>query len=112
MRLLNILAGGLFILAASSPADAQTVWTMATEYPQGAMSGVGLTTFAAHIAASSGGKLVIQPSFDAARGIRSADMLNAVAQDRVQAGDAFAGSLGAEDAIFALPSLPDRKSVV
>jgi TRAP-type C4-dicarboxylate transport system substrate-binding protein len=33
-------------------------------------------------------------------------MLAAVAEGRVQAGDAFAGSLEAEDAIFALPSLP------
>jgi TRAP-type C4-dicarboxylate transport system substrate-binding protein len=33
-------------------------------------------------------------------------MLSAIAQGRVQAGDAFAGALEAEDAIFALPSLP------
>jgi TRAP-type C4-dicarboxylate transport system substrate-binding protein len=33
-------------------------------------------------------------------------MLTAIAEARVQAGDAFAGALEAEDAIFALPSLP------
>jgi TRAP-type transport system periplasmic protein len=33
-------------------------------------------------------------------------MLAAIADGRVQAGDAFAGALEAEDAIFALPSLP------
>jgi TRAP-type transport system periplasmic protein len=33
-------------------------------------------------------------------------MLAAIAEGRVQAGDAFAGSLEAEDPIFALPSLP------
>jgi len=33
-------------------------------------------------------------------------MLAAIAEGRVQAGDAFAGALEAEDAIFALPSLP------
>jgi TRAP-type C4-dicarboxylate transport system substrate-binding protein len=33
-------------------------------------------------------------------------MLTALAEGRVEAGDAFAGSLEAEDAIFALPSLP------
>src|SRR5258708_40113835 len=38
--------------------------------------------------------------------MRSARMLAAIAEGRVQAGDAFAGALEAEDAIFALPSLP------
>jgi TRAP-type C4-dicarboxylate transport system substrate-binding protein len=79
---------------------------MATEYPQSAMPGIGMTAFAEHVAALTDGKVVIQPSFDAAKGIRSADMLAAIAQGRVQAGDAFAGSLEAEDPIFALPSLP------
>jgi TRAP-type C4-dicarboxylate transport system substrate-binding protein len=79
---------------------------MPTEYPQSAMPGLGVTTFARHVADLSAGKLLIHPSFDAAGGIRSADMLAAIAERRVQAGDAFAGSLEAEDAIFALPSLP------
>jgi TRAP-type C4-dicarboxylate transport system substrate-binding protein len=100
------MAGGFLLLHAPLAASAQTVWDMTTEYPQGAMSGLGMTTFAQHVAALTNGKVLVQPSFDAAKGIRSADMLSAVAQGRVQAGDAFAGSLEAEDAIFALPSLP------
>jgi len=100
------VAGGLFLLHAPLAARAQTVWDMATEYPQSAMPGLGMTAFAGHVAALTNGKVVIQPSFDAAKGIRSADMLSAIAQGRVQAGDAFAGSLEAEDAIFALPTLP------
>jgi TRAP-type C4-dicarboxylate transport system substrate-binding protein len=100
-----MLAGAL-LLHHPMAARAQTVWDMPTEYPQSAMSGLGLTTFAQHVAELSAGKLVIQPSFDAAKGIRSADMLTAIAERRIQAGDAFAGSLEAEDAIFALPSLP------
>jgi TRAP-type C4-dicarboxylate transport system substrate-binding protein len=106
LRLLTIVASGLLLLHAPSAAFAQTVWDMATEYPQSAMSGLGMTAFAKHVAALTDGKVVVQPSFDAAKGIRSADMLTAIAQGRVQAGDAFAGSLEAEDAIFALPSLP------
>jgi TRAP-type C4-dicarboxylate transport system substrate-binding protein len=106
LRLLTIVAGGLLLLHAPLAASAQTVWDMATEYPQSAMSGLGMTAFAKHVAALTDGKVVVQPSFDAAKGIRSADMLSAIAQGRVQAGDAFAGSLEAEDAIFALPSLP------
>ena len=106
MRLLSIVAGGLLWLHAPLAASAQTVWDMATEYPQSAMPGLGMTAFAKHVATLTDGKVVIQPSFDAAKGIRSADMLSAIAQGRVQAGDAFAGALEAEDAIFALPSLP------
>jgi TRAP-type C4-dicarboxylate transport system substrate-binding protein len=106
LRILSIVAGGLLLLHAPLAARAQTVWDMATEYPQSAMPGLGMTTFAKHVAALSDGKVLVQPSFDAAKGIRSADMLSAIAQGRVQAGDALAGSLEAEDAIFALPSLP------
>jgi TRAP-type transport system periplasmic protein len=105
VRLLHMLTG---VLLLHNPliARAQTVWDMPTEYPQSAMPGLGVTIFARHIADLSAGKLLIQPSFDAAKGIRSADMLTAIAERRVQAGDAFAGSLEAEDPIFALPSLP------
>jgi TRAP-type C4-dicarboxylate transport system substrate-binding protein len=106
LRLLHMLAGALLLLHQPTTASAQTVWNMTTEYPQGAVSGLGVTTFAQHVARLGAGKLVIQPSFDAAKGVRSADMLTALAEGRVEAGDAFAGSLEAEDAIFALPSLP------
>ena len=105
MRLLQMLTGAL-LLHYPLTARAQTVWDMPTEYPQSAMPGLGVTAFAQHVSELSAGKLLIHPSFDAAGGIRSADMLTAIAERRVQAGDAFAGSLEAEDAIFALPSLP------
>ena len=105
MRLLLMLTGVL-LLHNPLTARAQTVWDMPTEYPQSAMPGLGITTFAKHLTELSAGKLQIRPSFDAAGGIRSADMLAAIAERRVQAGDAFAGSLEAEDPIFALPSLP------
>jgi TRAP-type transport system periplasmic protein len=105
MRLLGMLTAALLLLHPAA-ISAQTVWDMPTEYPQNAMPGLGLTTFAKHVAESSAGKLQIRPSFDAAAGIKSAGMLAAIAEGRVQAGDAFAGSLEAEDPIFALPSLP------
>ena len=106
MRLLSIVAGGVLLLHASTAVRAQTVWDMTSEYPQSAMAGLGMTAFVKHVAALTDGKVLVQPSFDAVKGIRSADMLTAIAEGRVQAGDAFAGSLEAEDAIFALPSLP------
>jgi TRAP-type C4-dicarboxylate transport system substrate-binding protein len=100
-----LLAGALLLLYPATP-RAQTVWDMPTEYPVTAMPGLGLTTFAKHVAELSAGKLQIRPSFDARAGIKSAGMLTAIAEGQVQAGDAFAGSLESEDAIFALPSLP------
>jgi TRAP-type transport system periplasmic protein len=106
VRLLLQMLTGALLLHDPITARAQTVWEMPTEYPQSAMPGLGVTIFAQHVAELSTGKLLIRPSFDAAKGIRSADMLAAIAERRVQAGDAFAGSLEAEDAIFALPSLP------
>jgi TRAP-type C4-dicarboxylate transport system substrate-binding protein len=105
VRLFPMLAGALLLLHPVA-VHAQAVWDMPTEYPQNAMPGLGLTTFTKHVAELSAGKLQIRPSFDAASGIRSAGMLAAIAEGRVQAGDAFAGALEAEDAIFALPSLP------
>jgi TRAP-type C4-dicarboxylate transport system substrate-binding protein len=105
VRLSSTLAGALLLLHPAA-VGAQTAWDMPTEYPQNAMPGLGVVTFAKHVAELSAGKLQIRPSFDAAAGIRSAGMLTAIAEGRVQAGDAFAGALETEDAIFALPSLP------
>ena len=100
-----ILAGALLLIQPAA-APAQTVWDMPTEYSQNTMPGLGVTTFAARLGELSAGTIRIKPSFDASAGIRSAGMLAAVAEGRVQAGDAFAGALESEDAVFALPSLP------
>ena len=105
MRFLSLVAGAVLLLHPAT-IRAQTVWDMPTEYPQNAMPGVGLTAFARHVSELSAGKLTIMPSFDAKAGIKSAGMLTAIAEGKVQAGDAFAGALEAEDPIFALPSLP------
>jgi TRAP-type C4-dicarboxylate transport system substrate-binding protein len=97
---------GALLLAFPAASRAETVWEMATEYPQNTMPGLGVTTFAKRLEELSSGNIRIKPGFDAAAGIKSAGMLAAVADNRVQAGDAFAGALEAEDPIFALPSLP------
>jgi TRAP-type transport system periplasmic protein len=105
MQILGLLAGALLLLHPAA-IHAQTVWDMPTEYPQNAMPGVGLTAFTKHVTELGAGKLTIKPSFDAKAGIKSAGMLAAIAEGKVQAGDAFAGALEAEDPVFALPSLP------
>jgi len=105
VRILSLVAGALLLLHPVA-IHAQTVWDMPTEYPENAMPGVGLAAFAKHVTELSAGKLTIKPSFDAKAGIKSAGMLAAIAEGKVQAGDAFAGALEAEDPVFALPSLP------
>jgi len=105
VRILSLLAAAVLLLHPGATC-AQTVWDMPTEYPENSMPGVGLAAFTRHVAELSAGKLTIKPSFDAKAGIKSAGMLAAIAEGKVQAGDAFAGALEAEDPIFALPSLP------
>ena len=79
---------------------------MPTEYPATAMPGEGVSTFASETERLSGGRLIVRPSYDAKAGIKSASMLDAVGEGRVQAGDAFGGALRAVDPIFGLSSLP------
>lgn len=99
-----------FVLAlslSSAPAVlAQTVWEMPTEYPASAIPGEGVATFARLVNERSGGRLTIVPSFDAAKGIKSAGMVAAVQDGKVAAGDAFAGALGSVHPLFGLSSLP------
>lgn len=90
----------------AGPAAAQTVWTMPTEYPATAMPGEGVAAFAENVKTLTDGKLVIKPSFDGAAGIKSAQMIDAVGEGKVEAGDAFGGALRAVDPIFGLSSLP------
>lgn len=107
-RLVGLALTGLAVasLALAGPARAQTAWTMPTEYPETAIPGEGVALFARLVTERSGGRLKVEPSFDAALGLKSADMVAAVEAGRVQAADAFAGALGGTDPLFALSSLP------
>ncbi len=82
------------------------VWTMATEYPSSTMSGEGIAFFAARLAEESNGRLGIVPSYDAALGLKSADIITAVRDGRLAAGCALGGALAGIDPLFLLPSLP------
>ena len=57
------------------------------------MPGQGVSTFAELVRAKSGGEVIIEASYDAAKGIKSGDMIAAVQTRKVDAGDAFAGAL-------------------
>ena len=100
----GFLVSGL-VLGANAAA-AQTSWEMPTEYPETAIPGEGVATFAKLINERAGGALTIKPSFDAKRGIKSSQMIGAVQKGEVAAGDAFAGALGSVDPLFGLSSLP------
>lgn len=104
----RVILGGLAAsLLLSTPLQAQPVqWSMATEYPASAIPGEGLRSFAENIAKESGGRIVVTPSFDAAAGVKSADMVAAVRDGKLTAGDAFAGAMGKADPLFLLSSLP------
>src|SRR5256885_11253641 len=91
----------LFAAVTAAPAAAQPItWTMPTEYPASAMPGEGVRFFAEAVNRAAAGRLTITPSFDAAAGIKSADMVNAVQARRIPAGDAFARALAGTNPPF------------
>jgi TRAP-type C4-dicarboxylate transport system substrate-binding protein len=96
----------LSFVCAAAHAQAQTRWTMATEYPATAIAGEGMSTFARLVEEKSHGQLTVQTSFNAELKIKSAAMLAAVQKGTVAAGDAFSGQLGSIEPIFGLSSLP------
>ena len=93
-------------LAARRVAAQGAVWTMATEYPATTVSGDSIAFFAARLAQESRRRLTILPSYDAAFGLKSAEIVGAVGDGRLAAGCAFADALGGIDPSFLLPSLP------
>ncbi len=100
------LLAGFVIAFAGHGALATTTLTMTTEYPATSMPGQGVSTFADLVRSKSGGQVVIDTSFDAARGIKSGDMIDAVQARKVDAGDAFAGALASKYPLFGVSSLP------
>lgn len=94
------------LLLAAAPAAAQVSWAMPTEYPASSMPGEGVKKFADAVGVASGGRIRVTPSFDAAMGLKSADMISAVQNGRVPTADAFAGALGPVHSLFLLSSLP------
>ena len=87
-------------------AYAATTLTMATEYPATSMPGQGVSTFADLVRAKTAGEVIIDASYDASKGIKSADMIDAVEARKVDAGDAFAGALAVKYPLFGVSSLP------
>ncbi|QVQ26746.1 TRAP transporter substrate-binding protein [Achromobacter deleyi] len=100
------LMAGIAMAFVGHGALAVTTLTMATEYPASSMPGQGVSTFAELVRAKTAGNVVIDASFDAAKGIKSGDMIDAVEARKVDAGDAFAGALATKYPLFGVSSLP------
>lgn len=100
------LMTGIAMAFIAHGAYAVTTLTMATEYPATSMPGQGVSTFAELVRAKTAGNVVIDASYDASKGIKSADMIDAVQARKVDAGDAFAGALAAKYPLFGVSSLP------
>ncbi len=100
------LMTGIAMTFMAHGAYAVTTLTMATEYPATSMPGQGVSTFAELVRAKTAGNVVIDASYDASKGIKSADMIDAVQARKVDAGDAFAGALAAKYPLFGVSSLP------
>lgn len=100
------LMTGIAMAFMAHGAYAATTLTMTTEYPATSMPGQGVSTFAELVRAKTAGNVVIDASYDASKGIKSADMIDAVQARKVDAGDAFAGALAAKYPLFGVSSLP------
>src|SRR6266851_3339081 len=104
--LAHLLVAAPMALAARRAVAQGTAWSMATEYPATTVSGEGIAFFADRLAKESSGRMTIAPSYDAPGGLKSADIVAAIRDGRLAAGDSFAGALGRIDPLFALSSLP------
>jgi TRAP-type C4-dicarboxylate transport system substrate-binding protein len=94
-------------IATPPPVMAQTInWEMANEYPANSIHGEGDQFFGKLVREKSRGRIVIAHRFDASDGLRSKDMLDAVASGKLPLADIYVGALGEIEPIFLLPSLP------
>jgi TRAP-type C4-dicarboxylate transport system substrate-binding protein len=97
----------LVLLLAAGVAHAQSlVWSMANEYPATSIQGEADARFAREVSERSGGRIQIAHHYDAASGLRSKDMVEAIGRGAVPIGNTYMGALGALDPLFLLPSLP------
>ena len=97
----------LLLLLTAAVAQAQTIrWNMANEYPATSIQGEADARFAREVGERTGGRIQIVHHYDASSGIRSKDMVTAIARGTLPIGNTFMGALGAVEPVFVLPSLP------
>ena len=97
----------LCLVLAGFPAQAQTItWEMPNEYPETSIHGEGDVFFGDLVRQKTRGRITVVHRFDASNGLRSKDMLAAVASGAVPIADMYGGALGEIEPIFLLSSLP------
>ena len=89
----RLFAAAPMAVAAGRAVAQSTVRSMATEYPATTVSGEGIVFFADRLAKESSGRLAIAPAYDAPGGLKSADIVAAIRDGRLAAGDSFADLL-------------------
>ncbi|MEJ0078861.1 MAG: hypothetical protein WDO17_26205 [Alphaproteobacteria bacterium] len=94
------------LIALARPASAQVTLSLINEYPATAISGEADAFFADAVMRRSAGRIVVQPIPDAKSGLRSRDQLKAVTEGRFAMANSVGGTLGDEDPLFLLSSLP------
>jgi TRAP-type C4-dicarboxylate transport system substrate-binding protein len=94
------------LLALARPASAQVTLDLINEYPATAISAEADVVFAEAVKRKSGGSVLIHPIPDAKSGLRSRDQLKAVTEGKFAMANSVGGTLGDEDAVFLLSSLP------
>jgi TRAP-type transport system periplasmic protein len=101
-----LIAAGISLFVLTQPCAAQTILSIATEYPETAMPGEGLNTFVNTIKKLSHDRLIFTPSFDAKAGFKSSEIVKAVADRKLDSADAYMPALSAIDPLFSLSALP------
>jgi TRAP-type C4-dicarboxylate transport system substrate-binding protein len=94
------------LLALSRPASAQVTLDLINEYSASAISAEADAFFADAVKRKSEGRIVIHPIPDAKSGLRSRDQLKAVTEGKFAMANSVGGTLGDEDPVFLLSSLP------
>jgi len=94
------------VAAFATPACAQITLELINEYPATAISSQADAFFAQAVQRRSSGRVIIRPIPDAKSGLRSRDQLRAVTEGKFAMADSVGGTLGAEDPVFLLSSLP------
>jgi TRAP-type transport system periplasmic protein len=93
------------VVCVSAQASVAT-WVLANEYPATSLPGEGDAFFAKAVADRVGDKLVIEPQPDAKSGFKSREQLKAVAEGKLAMANSVAGTIGDENPVFLLSSLP------
>jgi TRAP-type C4-dicarboxylate transport system substrate-binding protein len=107
MLILRAVTAVILVAALPAVAAAQSVTLdLINEYPATSISGEADSFFAAAVKRHSDNQIIIRPIPDAKSGLRSREQLKAVSENRFALANTVGGTLGDENPVFLLSSLP------